>query len=41
MRIFFVLAISLTAIFSFAQVEEKQDSVDYNPIEIKEVLIKS
>ena len=41
MRNFFVLATSLTAIFSFAQVEEKQDSTDYNPIEINEVLIKS
>lgn len=36
----FVLATTLSGIFVFAQ-EEKQDSIDYNPIEIKEVLIQS
>ena len=40
MKKFFVLATTLSGIFVFAQ-EEKQDSIDYNPIEIKEVLIQS
>ena len=41
MRKQFILAIGLFSIFTNAQVEEKSDSTDYNPIEIKEVLIQS
>ncbi|WP_314059780.1 outer membrane beta-barrel protein [Empedobacter brevis] len=40
MRKIYVLAISLIGILTFAQ-EEKQDSIDYNPIEIKEVLVQA
>lgn len=40
MKKFFVLAITLSGIFAFGQ-DEKQDSTDYNPIEIKEVLVQS
>ncbi|MFV0177140.1 outer membrane beta-barrel family protein [Empedobacter falsenii] len=40
MRKFFVLAVTLSGIFAFGQ-EEIQDSIDYNPIEIEEVLIQS
>lgn len=40
MKNIFVLAITLSGIFAFGQ-EEIQDSIDYNPIEIKEVLVQS
>ncbi|WP_306490395.1 outer membrane beta-barrel protein [Empedobacter falsenii] len=40
MKKFFVLAVTLSGIFAFGQ-DEKQDSTDYNPIEIKEVLVQS
>ena len=40
MKKIFVLAVTLSGIFAFGQ-EETQDSIDYNPIEIKEVLIQS
>ena len=38
MKKIFVLAVSLIGILSFAQ-EEKTDSLEYNPIQIKEVLV--